>query len=154
MHIYVVVWWHTMFPGTIRTLPLIPCYLPSDGLLLALPPKLSLSSLEPENAGWDFSMACIMVYIHVRSEANWNLWTRVALPSPHRTGAKWQNLLKRNGWKNMKYMKRKIHQHLQTCHLKPGALWDHQMILLPRLTPLGRSLISKAKSRSDRKSVV
>ena len=44
-----------MLPGTLHTLPLIPWYLPSgvvpgclsDGLLLA-PPKLSLSSLEPE----------------------------------------------------------------------------------------------------------
>ena len=150
---YDLVRWHTMLPGTLHTLPLIPWYLPSgvvpgclsDGLLLA-PPKLSLSSLEPEKYWMGFldDLQTFMPVLchHGMYTAQWSrlkLLDACGPTSPHYTGAKWQNLLKRNGWKNMTHMKRKIHQHLQTCHLKPGALWDHQMILLPRLTPLGRS---------------
>lgn len=95
---YDLVRWHTMLPGTLHPLPLIPWYLPSgvvpgclsDGLLLA-PPKLSLSSLEPEKCCVGFldglqtfmPIFGIMVCIQL-SEADWNFLTCVAL-HPHIT---------------------------------------------------------------------
>lgn len=79
---YDLVRWHTMLSGTLHTLPLIPWYLPSgvvpgcfsDGLLLA-PPKLSLSSSEPENC-WG-GLSWWPANIHACIVASWYVYSSV-----------------------------------------------------------------------------
>ena len=108
-----------------------------DGLLLScclhcLQSWVCLTGWNLKNAGWAFLMACKRSCFHC--EADWNFRTRLALQPPSHIPVQSRNIF----WKgtNMKHMKRKIHQHIQTCHLKPNlyiysiliiALWDPTM---------------------------